>query len=37
VRDCFLIMFENIPSGLAAKDADIVRGLEDQRKERQKK
>jgi hypothetical protein len=31
MRDCLLVMFENIPSRLATKDADVV-GMESQRK-----
>ena len=34
-RDCLLVMFENIPSRFAAKDADVVCGLQRQRKEQQ--
>jgi len=33
-RDCLLIMFENIPSRLAPKDANIVSGLETSCKDR---
>ena len=32
-RNCPLVMFENIPSRLATKDADVVGGMERQRKE----
>ena len=28
VRDCLLVMFENSPSRLAPKYADVLRGLE---------
>jgi hypothetical protein len=27
-RDCLLVMFENIPSRLVSKDANVLRGLE---------
>ena len=27
-RDCLLVMFENIPSRLVPKDANVLRGLE---------
>ena len=33
MRDCLLVMFENIPPRLATKDADVVGGMESQRKE----
>ena len=33
MRDCLLVMFENIPSRLATKDADVVRGMKGQRTE----
>src|SRR5262249_50779163 len=32
-RDCLLVMFENIPSRLATKNADVVRGMKGQRTE----
>ena len=33
-RDCLLVMFENIPTRLVPKDANVVSGLESCCKER---
>ena len=34
MRDCLLIMFEDIPPRFATEDTDVVGGVESQRKER---
>ena len=34
VRDCLLVMLENIPSRLATYDADVVGGMENRCKDR---
>ena len=37
VRNCFLIILEDTPSRFAAENADVVGGMNNQRKEQQKK
>jgi len=34
--DCLLVVFENIPSGLVAKDADVLGSLKSRREDRYK-